>query len=436
MNSVDISVSDVGPFAQRLAAAGGVRSLAANAFAEVGLPGTKDEAFHYTSLRSLNRLKFIADSVVPSDAELESLIDNALPSDGSLASATRIVFVNGIFSEKFSTVSGLSAVSFTHGTQEEQHSVADNDLPLVLLNRALGCSTAELEVPEGTDAGTIVILSLNFGNATEGDEAPSFHPHLHVRVGKGASVTLAEMIIGKGVYLNNPVSVINVAKEASVTHTKLQRESADAFHLATVSPVIAERGTYNSFTLGFGAQLSRHEVHAYLEGAGSAVHINGAQLLVDRQVGDITSVITHAAPNCISRQTVRNVLADRARGVFQGKVFVERIAQKTDGYQMNQALLLSETAEMNAKPELEIYADDVKCSHGATVGALDDDQLFYLCSRGIPDAEARRILVEAFLIEAVGLVEVDDVRAALEGALSAALVERIGATTMGDGSLS
>lgn len=118
----------------------------------------------------------------------------------------------------------------------------------------------------------------------------------------------------------------------------------------------------------------------------------------------MTSVITHAAPDCRSRQTVRNVLDGQSRGVFQGKVLVERIAQKTDGYQMNQALLLSEQAEIDAKPELEIYADDVKCSHGATVGALDDEQMFYLRSRGVPEAEARQILIHAFLAEALALI--------------------------------
>ncbi|MFT8474507.1 MAG: SufD family Fe-S cluster assembly protein, partial [Acetobacter orientalis] len=163
-------------------------------------------------------------------------------------------------------------------------------------------------------------------------------------------------------------------------------------------------GAYNSFVLGVGAALARHEVHARLSAAHAQVHVNGAQRLRAKQHGDISSVITHAAPDCISRQTVRNVLDGQSRGVFQGKVLVERIAQKTDGYQMNQALLLSEHAEIDAKPELEIYADDVKCSHGATVGALDDDQMFYLRSRGVPEAEARQILIHAFLEEALDLI--------------------------------
>nr|WP_243443834.1 SufD family Fe-S cluster assembly protein [Asaia prunellae] len=171
-----------------------------------------------------------------------------------------------------------------------------------------------------------------------------------------------------------------------------------------VNARIAEHGTYDSFTLTLGAKLSRHEVLAHLGGRHAIVHVNAAQLLAGTQHADLTSVITHAAPDCNSRQTVKNVLMDAGHGVFQGKIYVDRIAQKTDGYQMNQALLLSEKAQIDSKPELEIYADDVKCSHGATVGALDEEQLFYLRARGIPHAEARAILVRAFLLDALALV--------------------------------
>jgi Fe-S cluster assembly protein SufD len=160
-------------------------------------------------------------------------------------------------------------------------------------------------------------------------------------------------------------------------------------------------------------------VHARLTGPGGAVHLNGAQLLGGSQHGDITTVVSHDAPGCASRQTVKNVLDGRARGVFQGKIEVARAAQKTDGYQMNQALLLSPQAEIDCKPELEIYADDVKCSHGATVGELDADQLFFLRSRGIPLAAARAILVRAFLTEALDVVRDEAARALMEQAIEA-----------------
>ena len=146
--------------------------------------------------------------------------------------------------------------------------------------------------------------------------------------------------------------------------------------------------------------------------------MNGAQLLGASQHGDVTTVVAHDAPHCGSRQTVKNVLTDRSRGVFQGRIEVARVAQKTDGYQMSQALLLSPDAEIDCKPELQIYADDVKCSHGATVGELDEEQLFYLRSRGVPEREARALLIRAFLSEALDQVVHEDARPMLDAAIA------------------
>lgn len=188
--------------------------------------------------------------------------------------------------------------------------------------------------------------------------------------------------------------------------------------MSTLYVQVAKRGTYDSFVLNVGARMTRTEVHARLAGAGAATHLNGAQLLSGTQHADFTTVVRHDAPRGTSRQTMRNVLAGRSRGVFQGRIEVARAAQKTDGYQMSRALLLSGDAEIDTKPELEIFADDVKCSHGATVGELDADQLFYLRSRGIPDAEARAMLVHAFLAEALDAVTLDVARTALEAAVA------------------
>jgi Fe-S cluster assembly protein SufD len=187
--------------------------------------------------------------------------------------------------------------------------------------------------------------------------------------------------------------------------------------MATLYAQIGAGASYDGFTLTTGSRLARSELHARLAGANAHAAINAAQVLRGHQHADFTTVVSHDAPNGASRQTVKNVLADHARGVFQGKIEVARAAQKTDGYQMNQALLLSEHAEIDCKPQLEIYADDVKCSHGATVGALDPEQLFYLLSRGIPQAEARALLVRAFLSEALDMVAHDGARALLDGVL-------------------
>ncbi len=215
---------------------------------------------------------------------------------------------------------------------------------------------------------------------------------------------MLELSVGDGSYLHNPVFEVQVDEGANLTHVRLQDEALTAFHLSTLYAEIAERGTYDSFVLNLGARIARTEAHVSLGGAKGTAHLNGGQLLSGSQHADFTTVVKHDAPSCSSRQTVKNVLDGRSQAVFQGRIEVARIAQKTDGYQMNQALLLSPDAEIDTKPELEIFADDVKCSHGATVGELDAEQLFYLRSRGIPDAEARSMLVRAFLAEALDAV--------------------------------
>jgi Fe-S cluster assembly protein SufD len=260
------------------------------------------------------------------------------------------------------------------------------------------------------------LLLINIGADLHGQPA-AFHPRHAVRLAAGAALTLVDISAGQGTYLHNPVLDIDLADDAKLTHLRLQIESHDAFHLGAVYAAIGARASYDSFTLSLGGRLVRSEIHARLIGEGGHAALNAAQVLRGRQHGDFTTVVSHDAPACASRQTVKNVLEGSSRGVFQGKIEVARAAQKTDGYQMNQALLLSPTAEIDCKPQLEIFADDVKCSHGATVGELDTEQLFYLVSRGIPRAEARAMLVHAFLSEALDLVPHDGARALFEAAL-------------------
>jgi Fe-S cluster assembly protein SufD len=286
---------------------------------------------------------------------------------------------------------------------------------MVALNTMLAEDGASIGVPEGADGGLVLLVNLGIGS----DDRPvAFHPRHAVRLGARASLTLFEVSLGTGAYLHNAVSEITLGDGARLAHLRLQDEPRAAFHVSTVYADVAARATYDSFLLTLGARLARAEVHARLSGEGASAHLNAAQLLGGAQHADFTTVVTHAAPRCASRQTVKNVLAGRSRGVFQGKIEVAAGAQKTDGYQMNQALLLSPDAEVDSKPQLEIFADDVKCSHGATVGELDPEQLFYLRSRGIAEAEARALLVRAFLAESLDLIADTHARAALETAIA------------------
>ena len=356
------------------------------------LPTRKLEAFRYTDLRPLSAISFAPATAFTGTVALPDL---GLP---------RLVFLNGVFSAEQS-----SPVPYV---QPFAAFAEETSLPLPLINAQHAADGITLTVPAGVDAGTILLVSY-----ASGAEPFAFHPRHRITLGAGAKLTIIEINKGEGVYWHNPVTDIEVGEGATLGHFRLQAESTAAFHLATIRANIAANGAYEAFTAVMGAKLSRAEFHAALTGPQAHTHLNAAQLLRGTQHGDFTSVVKHRAPNCTSRQTVKSVLDDAARGVFQGRIEVDRIAQKTDGYQMNQALLLSATAEMDIKPELQIFADDVKCSHGATIGALDPEQIFYLRSRGINEAQARSMLIRAFLHEALEPVTDEVARTMFEAAI-------------------
>lgn len=390
----------------RLPGDAAIREAGAAAFRARGLPGVRDEAWHYTGLRPLAETRFA--EPLTAIAACDRLMAR-LPA----IEAPRLVFVDGRFRDELSVVPAAVAVrvggpAYATLAQPGRHN-------MVALNTMLAEDGAAIEVAAGADGGTLVLASLGSGGT--GDRPIAFHPRHALRLGTGARLTLIEVAIGDGAYLHNPVLEATLDEGAVLTHLRLQDESRAAFHLATLYADIAAGALYDGFALVLGARLGRLEVHVRLAGGGAAAHVNAAQLLGGRQHGDVTSVITHDAPSCVSRQTVKNVLGGHARGVFQGRIAVARDAQKTDGYQMNQALLLSPDAEVNSKPELQIHADDVKCSHGATVGELDAEQMFYLRSRGIAEAAARAMLVRAFLDEALVPITHDGGRRALEAAI-------------------
>ncbi|MFK7839140.1 MAG: Fe-S cluster assembly protein SufD [Bdellovibrionales bacterium] len=227
---------------------------------------------------------------------------------------------------------------------------------------------------------------------------------------EGAEATIVERHSGQGAYWKNHQTTIEIAKNAHLHHIRIQDDAHDAVNTNFVHLKVEADSTYDSFNLNKGAKLSRHEIHAEITGKGAEISFNGANLLNGSQLGDTTILIEHQAPNCQSNQFYRTLLDDKARGVFQGKVHVHQIAQKTDGYQLSNALLLSPDAEMDTKPELEIYADDVKCSPGATTGQLDEEPLFYLRQRGLSEAQARMLLMQAFIDEAVDKIANEAIR--------------------------
>ncbi|MDO9708286.1 Fe-S cluster assembly protein SufD [Paracraurococcus lichenis] len=394
------------PFVERL------REQAAEAFRAQGFPTRRVEAWKYTDLRPVTDAGF---------DEALTAVDSA-PDLPPAHGAARVVFVDGRVRPDLSVLDGIgysveSLAAALPGLDGRIGTLARVEAqPMAALNTMLFEDGLVVTVPAGIAAGVLDLVSV--GTASERPEA--FHPRHLIRLEAGASLTIIETATGpEGArYLHNPVYEIEVGAGATLTHARLQQEGTRAFQLSTVYARVAEGGTYDNFTLNAGGKLVRNEIHAVLAGPKAACHMNGAQLLRDGQHADTTTVLDHAAPDCASRQTYKTVLMGRSRGVFQGKIHVHQVAQRTDGYQMNQALLLSPEAEIDSKPQLEIYADDVKCSHGATVGEIDADQLFYLRARGIPEARARAMLVEAFLREAIEGVQDEAARAALDAAVT------------------
>ena len=324
-----------------------------------------------------------------------------------LGEGPRIVLVNGFLRED------LSTVPVERWTGPDGMAEADGE-PLVALNAAMAGDGYMLDI-EDTRGEPIEIIHATVPGRT----GPVAQSRNRIVVGSGGAAHVIERHIGlgAGAYFVNGVTEVEVEAGGRLRHTKLQDEGADAHHLWFMPARLGRGASLESIVFTFGARLSRNQIEADIAGEGAQLALNGAYAIAGRQLADHTSRIEHHAPGATSRQVYKGAIGGQARGVFQGHIVVAEGAQKTDGHQLNRALLLSGRAEIDAKPVLEIYADDVQCSHGATAGDIDGDALFYLRSRGIPADTARGLLVRAFLSEIL-----EDTP---EGALRTAVEERI-----------
>jgi Fe-S cluster assembly protein SufD len=397
-------------------------------YSELGLPGPKVEAWKYTNLTRLGRGGF-APALLANQVSLDGP-----PTAGTLAiDAPRLVLVNGAFRSDLSDLDdlpdGVEVTDLADGLARAPDALevdlgvmSLDDMPMLALNTALIHDGLCVRIASGREIETpIHIVSVGAAPA----EALAFHPRTLVRLGEGARATLVESHIGlTGGYLSNGATSIEIGAGAALVHAKLQNDSAEAYHLAATIARIGEGAAYENFTLQVGGRLARNEIHATLLGTEIDCRLIGAYAGRGRQHIDNTTFIDHARPNCTSREVYKGALDDQARGVFQGKILVRKDAQKTDGHQLNKALLLSPGAEIDSKPELEIYADDVKCSHGATTGEIDGDQLFYLRQRGVDEATARDLLVAAFLNEGLEEIADEDLRSAFGAVLEDWLSKR------------
>ena len=373
----------------------GERGAAFEAFAARGFPTNRVEAWKYTSLRPLARQRF-----QPAAPDMEA----AVP---FLGDGPRIVLVNGFLREDLTTV----PVGRWGGPNGRAGAEGE---PLVALNAAMAGDGYALTIGEIRDE-PIEIVHATVPGPT-GPVAQSRN-RITVEPGGAAHVVERHLGLGSGAYFVNGVTEIEVQDGGRLRHTKLQEEGAEAHHLWFVPARLGRGAVLESTVFTFGARLSRNQIEADIPGEGAELSLRGAYAVSGRQLADHTSRIEHRAPGATSRQVYKGAIGGQARGVFQGHIVVAEGAQKTDGHQLNRALLLSGRAEIDAKPVLEIYADDVQCSHGATAGDIDGDALFYLRSRGIPADAARGLLVRAFLSEIL--------EGTPEGALRTAVEERI-----------
>ncbi len=380
------------------------REAAFHRFEASGLPNRRVEEWKYTDLRALMRdAKPLAEP--PTAGALQpGAVGDALPG----ITTHNIAIINGVFVPAWSDVNpanpNVTITELFTWLAENPGFRLDRVLPepsdvALALNTAFMTGGAVVHVKKGARLARPLHLAYRF----VGDAPAAMSPRTLVFVEPGAHVTLIETFDGPATldYQVNAALALVVGDGAHVERVTIGDESAAALHISSTMASIGARADYREFTFTTGGGVTRNQLFLRSAGDDSKVRIAGANLLKGRQHADATLVVDHAARGCESREIFKSVLDGDSRGVFQGKIIVEPGAQKTDGRMMTQALLLSETAEADNKPELEIFADDVQCGHGATAGRLDENLLFYLRARGIPRKEAEALLIQAFVGEAI-----------------------------------
>ncbi|HET6724540.1 MAG TPA: Fe-S cluster assembly protein SufD [Gammaproteobacteria bacterium] len=409
---------------------GELRRGALARFAERGFPGTRVEEWKYTNLRPLERRKFELAQELPAnlpEAASLPLADAGLPT---------VAFVNGQFAAGLSRrldglPDGIQVRSIAALLDEQPEALQPHLEAAATANDNVASTLAELNTAFFIDGAVIDIAADTCLDqplhvlfiSQQADASVVSHPRVIVNAGRGSEVSIVEHHIGidDAVNFSNSVAQIVLHDNAALRHYRVQQENARSFHISNARVWQSRDSRYLSLNIDLGGMLVRHDLHAYLAGTNAEAILDGLFVLGGRQHCDNHTYVNHIGPHTRSREHYKGILGDHSRGVFNGKVYVEPGAQKTDSNQTSHNLLLSDNAEIDTKPELEIYADDVKCNHGATVGQLDETALFYLRSRGLGADEARRLLITAFAREMLDSIEAAPVKKYLENALAVAL---------------
>jgi Fe-S cluster assembly protein SufD len=404
-----------------------LRESAMDRFAELGFPSVKEEEWKYTNVAPIARTDFRP--VILSDATGSGSDAKRLAGLGCVeAKNSQLVFVNGALRNDLSSLTGLPeevvAIDLSQAMTDDRYAqVARKHLAryadyvangFTALNTAFISSGAFVCIPNGVAVNT----PIHFLFISDGAQMASF-PRVLVVAEENSSATLIESHVSTQdvQYFTNAVVEVVLKDGARIEHYKVQRESVAAFHVATTVADLGSNASYDATTITFGAALSRHDINVTFDHEGAECWVDGLYLVTTGQHADTHSVIDHRKPHCTSHQLYKGILDGKSRAVFNGKIFVRHDAQKTDAMQTNKNLLLSNEARVDTKPQLEILADDVKCAHGAAVGQIDEDELFYLETRGIHHDLARNLLTYGFAEEVIGKIKVDSIRAQLDEAV-------------------
>ena len=398
-----------------------IRKAGMARFSELGLPTLRHEDWRFTNVAPIAKLPFRPAFDPTNGVVAEQLKDFAF----AKLPGARLVFVNGHFAPKLSSVKNLpaavkagslAAALASDAVLLEKHlghyaQSADNGF--AALNQAFFLDGGFVHVP----AGEVVAEPIQFVYvSTARQSGTTFHPRNLVIAAANSQVTILESYVSLGGagYFTNAVTELFVGENARLEFVKFQDEAADAFHIAAFHGEFGRASNVNVHSFALGAKLSRNNIRARLAGEGLECILNGLYLTHGEQLADHHMIVEHAQPHCASHEYFNGILDDKSRGVFHGRILVRPIAQKTDAKQTNKNLLLSDDASADTKPQLEIYADDVKCTHGATIGQLNKESVFYLRSRGIGPETARRMLIHAFAGEIIERIQHEPAREELD----------------------
>jgi Fe-S cluster assembly protein SufD len=392
------------------------RQAAFEEFMRLGLPHRRIEDWKYTDLRAL--LRKVGPLAPSPDKAAVALAAKAVKSH-RIDGTQKLVLVDGVFVPQLSDVAALESGIRVHTLRETLENDGNPVRADLLLTKLASGAMISLNAAMATDGVVIgiadqAVLSkpVHIIHVATSSGTSAFTRSL-LQIGNGARVTLVESFIaaeGAAAYQAHDSVVLSIGNGAELEHVRLVEDAPDAANISTAVVTVGAKARLNTFNLTSGGELSRYQAAILISGEGAHVATNGVNLLNGRQHADTTLVLDHVVPQGESRETFRAVVDDRAHSVFQGRINVRPDAQKTDAKMMTRALLLSDDAEADNKPELEIFADDVTCGHGATTGALDDSLLFYLRARGLSEKEAQALLIQAFVGEAIESIANDALR--------------------------